>query len=181
NKDKFILRKNNLDKYRRDVLTKYSCSDLLSMLSPHQLNDNSLDVFYSKICNQHLLRTVFLKFVQELSESGSDLVIKDKSSLAYHPSTITFISDDDDDFRVNIMKVKYNINKNNNFPMLFNSSHLVVQTRNGQDISEESVGLLSIVETINKEQTVDYQYKANNVVSLKFISIDDAVRAINND
>ncbi|HFS2612448.1 TPA: hypothetical protein ACHYH6_001768, partial [Escherichia coli] len=60
-------------------------------------------------------------------------------------------------------------------------SHLVVQTRNGQDISEESVGLLSIVETINKEQTVDYQYKANNVVSLKFISIDDAVRAINND
>ncbi|HCB7180801.1 TPA: hypothetical protein M2A19_004394, partial [Escherichia coli] len=63
NKDKFILRKNNLDKYRRDVLTKYSCSDLLSMLSPHQLNDNSLDVFYSKICNQHLLRTVFLKFV----------------------------------------------------------------------------------------------------------------------
>ncbi|HFO2591960.1 TPA: hypothetical protein ACHJHL_005049, partial [Escherichia coli] len=62
-----------------------------------------------------------------------------------------------------------------------NSSHLVVQTRNGQDISEESVGLLSIVETINKEQTVDYQYKANNVVSLKFISIDDAVRAINND
>ncbi|HFS3564800.1 TPA: ABC-three component system protein, partial [Escherichia coli] len=92
NKDKFILRKNNLDKYRRDVLTKYSCSDLLSMLSPHQLNDNSLDVFYSKICNQHLLRTVFLKFVQELSESGSDLVIKDKSSLAYHPSTITFIS-----------------------------------------------------------------------------------------
>ncbi|EML2804381.1 hypothetical protein RCG76_000385 [Enterobacter roggenkampii] len=181
NKDKFILRKNNLDKYRRDVLTKYSCSDLLSMLSPHQLNDNSLDVFYSKICNQHLLRTVFLKFVQELSESGSDLVIKDKSSLAYHPSTITFISDDDDDFRVNMMKVKYNINKNNNFPMLFNSSHLVVQTRNGQDISEESVGLLSIVETINKEQTVDYQYKANNVVSLKFISIDDAVRAINND
>ncbi|MCH9268808.1 ABC-three component system protein [Pantoea ananatis] len=181
NKDKFILRKNNLDKYRRDVLTKYSCSDLLSMLSTHQLNDNSLDVFYSKICNEHLLRTVFLKFVQELSESGSDLVIKDKSSLAYHPSTITFISDDDDDFRFNIMKVKYNINKNNNFPMLFNSSHLVVQTRNGQDISEESVGLLSIVETINKEQTVDYQYKANNVVSLKFISIDDAVRAINND
>ncbi|MCV3298427.1 ABC-three component system protein [Pantoea ananatis] len=181
NKDKFILRKNNLDKYRRDVLTKYSCSDLLSMLSPHQLNDNSLDVFYSKICNEHLLRTVFLKFVQELSESGSDLVIKDKSSLAYHPSTITFISDDDDDFRFNIMKVKYNINKNNNFPMLFNSSHLVVQTRNGQDISEESVGLLTIVETINKEQTVDYQYKANNVVSLKFISIDDAVRAINND
>lgn len=180
-KDKCILRKDNLDKYRRDVLSKYSCSDLLSMLSPHQLNDKSLDIFYSKICNQHLLRTVFLKFVQELSESGSDLIIKDKSSLAYHPSTITFISDDDDDFQVNIMKIKYNINKNNNFPLLFNSSHLVVQTRNGQDISEQSVGLLSIVETINKEQTVDYQYKANNVVSLKFISIDDAVRAINDD
>lgn len=180
-KDKFILRRNNLDKYRKDVLSKYSCSDLLSMLSPHQLKNNSLALFYSNICSQHLLKTVFLKFVQELAETGSDFIIKDKSSLAYHPSTITFISDDDDEFHVNIQRVKYNINNNNKLPMLFNSSHLVVQTKDGQDVSKQSVGLLSIVETINKEQTIDYQYKLNNVVSLKFISIDDAIRAINDD
>lgn len=180
-KDKFILRKGNLEKYRTDVLSKYSCSILLSMLSPHHINDSSLDLFHSKICDRHLLKNVFLKFVQEISVAGSDFVIKDKSSLAYHPSTITFISDDDDDFQYNIKRIMYNINKNNNLPLLFNSSHLVVQTKNGQDISEQSVELLSIVETINKEQTAEDQPRANNVVSLKFISIDDAVRAINDE
>jgi len=151
------------------------------MLSPHHINDSSLDLFHSKICDRYLLKNVFLKFVQEISVAGSDFVIKDKSSLAYHPSTITFISDDDDDFQYNIKRIMYNINKNNNLPLLFNSSHLVVQTKNGQDISEQSVELLSIVETINKEQTAEDQPRANNVVSLKFISIDDAVRAINDE
>ncbi len=170
----------NLEHFRRNILNQHSCSTLLALISPHESNNKSKDIYYSNIINQHLLKDVFLRLIQGL-DSAETLLIKANDFVTYHPSIISLQSNDEDEWQENLEIYKHKISQNKAITSLLDASHLVVQTSVGHDVSGESVALQNIIEAIDAEKTTDIEHKANNVNNIKFESVENAIRIFRNE
>ncbi len=170
----------NLEHFRINILGQHSCSSLLALVSPHESNNKSQDIYYANIINQHLLKDVFLRLIQGL-DSVDTLLIKANDSVTYHPSTINLQSNDEDEWQENLEIYKHKISQNNAITSLLDASHLVVQTSTGHDVSGESVALQNIIEAIDAEKTTDIEHRANNVNNIKFESVENAIRIFSNE
>jgi hypothetical protein len=170
----------NLEYFRKNILSQYSCSSLLALISPHESNNTSKGMYYGNIINPYLIKDVFLRLIQEL-DSVDTLLIKANDSFTYHPSTINLQSNDADEWQENLEIYKHKISQNNAITSLLDASHLVVQTSPGHDVSGESVALQNIIEAIDAEATVDIEHRTNNVNNIKFESLENAIRIISNE
>jgi hypothetical protein len=170
----------NLEYYRRNIIGQYSCSNLLALISPHEISTKSKDMYYGNIINQYLLKDVFLRLIQGL-DSVDTLLIKANESVTYHPSTISLQSNDEDEWHENLERCKHQISQNNTITSLLDASHLVVQASTGHDVSGESVALKNIIEAIDAEEAIDIEYRNSNVNNIKFESVENAIRIFSDE
>lgn len=171
-------RKNNLEKYRQVVIQKYRYSELLPMLSPNKIKTPPLVDYYHNVSNEYSLINVFLKFIRAINKEPDDVIIKSKCSLVFHPSAISILSDDACDREYDLQRIKHQITNNEQLSSLAKVTHLVVGAHPEHDLSNESVELLSIVETIEEEMINSIGNSANNVITVKFASVDSAIGTI---
>lgn len=181
NKEKNEKRKKNLENYRRIITSNYKYSKLFEMLSPHIGHNISKIDFFNKISNESMLKNVFLGFIKDLDKDFDNFIIMGNDSLSYHPSSISFESDDEDDWDYNIEKYRHEITTNNLAFSLSNASHLVVKVSQGHNVSDQIVNIENIVDSIYSETSSDHENSVTNVSYIKFESISEALRMINNE
>ncbi len=172
-------RKVNLEKYRKAIINKYKYTEILSLLNPQLIKSPPLIKYFSDIAAKDKLVRVFLSFVRELESGADDLIIKNKDSLAFHPSAISIEADEDEDRQYELHQTKHQIQSNNQLTSLAKATHLVVKASPGHDLSNERVQLLSLAESIEAELTNNIENSTSDVMALKFESLEVAVGKIN--
>lgn len=173
-------KKNKLERYRKEVFDESikNYSSLLIRLSPHIKNTGTRDTFYSQISNQDAIKNTFLDFIQKIELDDNNFIIEINDNLTLHPSNITFVSISDYDWELNLEKCKHQIQEND-CSHFMTITHLIAKTNSDQVITNEPVGLISVVEAIENDQTPRNKEIITNLDSVKFMSVNDALKVIN--
>ncbi|MDQ9821120.1 hypothetical protein RFY44_19935 [Acinetobacter bereziniae] len=175
-------KKDKIERYRLQVMESEveSYIDLFIRLSPHVNNNASNVSFYNEISNKHLIKNVFLNFIQKVKSYNHGFIVSPNKDFKIHPTIISFSLIDDDELEYEIGVYRHNIS-NNSLIFLNGITHLTAKTNCNQSISGVSVGLDSFVESIKKDMDTKSRHNITEINDPKFISVDDALKVINND
>lgn len=173
-------KKLRLEKYRsikfNAEISKYS--DLLIYLSPHIKIRDRCAIFYNGIANKEIIKETYLYFIQSINNSYSNFIIKKSERLKLHPSVISFATKQEEEWEYYVYKCQHDIQENN--ISFLDATHLVVKTANEHIITNRLIKLNTLMEAIHEVEDVKSKNEITNINNIRFISVKDALKEINN-
>ncbi|MCH7391472.1 ABC-three component system protein [Acinetobacter dispersus] len=175
NKNKKI----KLEKYRSVVFNgeKIGYADLFIRLSPHIKKRNACAFFYNEIANKDVIRDTFLYFIQSINKEHSGFIIKTGDKV-FHPSTISFANKQEDEWEYYVTRCLHGIQENN--IKFLDATHLLAKTASEHVITNRFIKVNTLVEAIYEGENVESKNEITNINGVRFMSLKDALKEINN-